>query len=208
MLCEDVANGRLWAGSADGVRRSNLTSFYSSNPLFSAASSTAQGGKLDTPLYCNASVMCASCQGAPCFDAAYDSPVFDATCVCPVTATRGLDGPGGTQCGLKQLAPFDDGGVCREIAAAPKRSCAASSTVNSSFLFPSVSELRSYVEALRAAAPDGDSGACPPYGGRVPTYAGEHHADDDLPYTNRTPSSPAEVSARGANASAAARAER
>jgi hypothetical protein len=44
--------------------------------LFAQVTWSAQDKKY---LTCDESVMWASCQGAPCFDIAYDAPVFDLT---------------------------------------------------------------------------------------------------------------------------------
>ena len=51
--------------------------------------------------------MCASCQGAPCFDIAYDDPVYDLTCVCPVIVS---DGPNSTvPCSVQRVESEKDG---------------------------------------------------------------------------------------------------
>merc|ERR1711988_301492 len=125
---------------------------------------------------------CASCQGAPCYQEAYEAPVFDATCICPVKATQGPDGPEGTYCGLTEMAPAD-GEICVEIDANGERSCAASSQLNSTYLYESLDEVRKMINAVRDARPQGNHSQCPSYGNELPFYSGTHGIDDDAPYS-------------------------
>ena len=175
-LCQDISTGAVWPTLSSDV--GILTSFYSINPLYSAAA-----GFEDKALICPNDVMCASCQGSPCYQKEYESPVFDLTCICPVKSTEGPDGPQGTHCGITELASNGDGDVCTEIDASGYRSCGASSQLNSTYLYESLDAVRDMVDAVRAAKPLGNHTQCPSYGTELPKWSGTHAIDDDEPYS-------------------------
>lgn len=173
-LCDEIANGTLYPASM----AVDYVSFYAMNPLYAATYGATNQTLADDmgTIICEGDVMCAVCQGAPCYAKAYDAPVYDLTCICPVTENN---------CSLKLLESNGDMDACTEILAddAPDgRACAASSTVDSTALFPDARALADTIAAVVAAKADGDSSQCPTLAKKLPSYTGEHGTDDDTPY--------------------------
>ena len=176
-FCREVENNNLYPSSM-GV---DYVSFYGVNPLYSERYGK-YGGKTEglsddmTSVVCEGETMNAVCQGAPCYEREYDAPVFDLTCVCPVAATS---------TDLQLLESRGDGYGCTEINADDRRSCAASSTMDSLTLYPDADALAETIAAIEDAEPAGDKGRCPTVGSRLPFYTGERKSvDDDAPYSH------------------------
>lgn len=156
-LCNAIEQGQLWP-DLDVAEGGYGVSLYSSDPLYSSI--TEKGDLFTCP-----DAMVASCMGAPCYDAVYDKPTFDLTCVCPV-----LEG----SCKTSQIEGHSDGWLCREISAKGKmRSCAASCFGDYRMLETNSSaQLNAVIAALEQAVPAGDNSTCPTYGSHTPYWSG------------------------------------
>ena len=172
-FCDDLSSGELYPASM-GV---DLVSFYAINPLYAAMDGSVNQSLADHigGFRCNGTTMLAACQGAPCYDTAYDAPVFDLTCICPVTPTT-------TE--LLDLESGADGAACTTINADDEhRSCAFSATAEPLTMYPDADVLADVIAAVQAAATAGDSERCPSIGTKFPYYSGERDSiDDDQPY--------------------------
>merc|ERR1719198_867060 len=122
---------------------------------------------------CESGTMVAICQGALCYETAYDAPVFDLTCVCPVGASLNIS--------LRELEPeWAESAGCTEVNADDKRSCAVSSKLADVLeLYDDASQLEEMIYTVQQASGAGDASKCPTIGSKFPKWSGEHSADDD-----------------------------
>ena len=194
VFCDELAGGTLYPSHMDV----DYVSFYSVNPVV-AERYGEEGQQLADDLgtlWCEDAIT-AVCEGAPCYETAYDAPMFDLTCICPVTETStslyvrsGSVSPRNV-CGVitppsqpQNIESHGDGHACDEINADERRSCATSSTTDALTLFPDADALADTIAAIEVASAAGDSSRCPSMGTKFPYFSGEHSEEDDSPYAH------------------------
>ena len=192
-FCDELAGGTLYPSDM-GV---DYVSFYSVNPV-TAERYGEEGQQLADDLgtlWCEDAIT-AVCEGAPCYETAYDAPVFDLTCICPVTETSTslyvrFGSRFAARCAVttppsqpQNIESHGDGHACDEINADERKSCAASSTTDALTLFPDANALADTIAAIEVASAAGDSSRCPSMGTKFPYFSGEHSEEDDSPYAH------------------------
>ena len=155
-LCHAIENGEMYSNLTGIAEGGHGVSLYSLNPLSSLAN-TSWSDQVRCP-----NSMLAACMGAPCYEKAYDSPVFNLECVCPVTT--------GT-CKTADLEGHGDGGLCGEVSDSHP-SCAASCKGDwKELVLNDPDDVKTLVDNVEKAKPTGNKSTCPTYGGRLPWYS-------------------------------------